>query len=580
MSDDRHIESDFIDRLYAVAMEPERFTELVEVWQTRLNHALAKGEFAAEAEIAHLDTHIGRAEMLLKMADDRNDHLPHPIADRMEAEPHPMLAVDADGIIRAQNNAARLAFNIIEDQSVSDLPFDRETKSAISEFGVSMRDRNEPSRLLRGFRDDQDRSVLLSLAETQTASSRRLTLVRLVDFTWPDAMTPLVREAFDLTSAEVEVLRLFAEGHSPAEIAEIRSASLPTVRTQIRMIYEKTDTRNQAELIRMAVGLGSLDKARGGAGGPEVFSAPAVSDAPYPRPEDRRLLELPDGRIMDYSVFGDAEGRGGVCLFLHMEFFGDAWPAEGVRRAVELGVKIVAPLRPYYGRSDAGQMRRIGPEQLAKDTVHLLDHLEIERVVPVFQMAGGLTAAELARLFPKRLAGLVPVAPLFPMGQPEDDNRLTVFHNYLSSITHRHPRLLDFMTRSGFAYLRRVGIRRFLQTFARERQADLDLVENDATFAIMARGAEICGGHGHHAFANDYHSIPPHAERSFLTLDRPIIAVVGDGVVERRNRRLENLIEQHPRARQINAKNAAHYLHFSHSELMAEAVAEVWVAMR
>lgn len=576
MSDDRHIESDFIDRLYAVAMEPERFTELVEVWQTRLNHALAKGEFAAEAEIAHLDTHIGRAEMLLKMADDRNEHLPHPIADRMEAEPHPMLAVDAEGIIRAQNNAARLAFKMMEDQSISDLPFDSETKNAISKFGESDRARNKPSLLMRGYREDQDRSVLLSLAETETASSRRLTLVRLVDFTWPDAITPLVREAFDLTSAEIEVLRLFAEGHSPAEIAGLRSASLPTVRTQIRMIYDKTDTRNQAELIRMAVGLGSLDKARGGTGGPEIFSAPDVSDAPFPRPEDRRLLELPDGRILDYSVFGDPEGEGGVCLFLHMEFFADAWPAEGVRRASELGVKIVAPLRPYYGRSDAGSQSRIGPAQLAQDTVNLLDHLGIEQVVPVFQMAGGLTAAELARLYPERLAGLVPVAPMFPMGQPEDDNRLTVFHNYLASITHRHPRLLDFMTRSGFAYLRRVGIRRFLQTFAKERQADLDLVENDATFAIMARGAELCGGHGHHAFANDYHSIPPYAERSFLSLDRPFIAVVGDGVVERRNRRLDDLIARHSRSRRILAENAAHYLHFSHSALMAEAVAQAW----
>lgn len=578
MSDDRHIESDFIDRLYAVAMEPERFTELVEVWQNRLNHALAKGEFADETEIAHLEAHIGRAEMLLKMADDRNEHLPRPIADRMEAEPHPMLAVDADGIIRAQNNAARLSFNVIEDRPISDLPFDRETKKAISEFGGSTKDRSEPSRLLRGFREDQERSVLLSLAETETASSRCLTLIRLVDFTWPEAMTPLVREAFDLTSAEIEVLRLFAEGHSPAEIAELRSASLPTVRTQIRMIYEKTDTRNQAELIRMAVGLGSLDKARGGAGGPEIFSAPDISDAPFPRPEDRRLLELPDGRIMDYSVFGDAEGKGGVCLFLHMEFFADAWPAEGVRRAMELGVKIVAPLRPFYGRSDAGSQNRIGPAQLAQDIVHLLDYLAIGRVVPVFQMAGGLTAAELARLYPERLAGLVPVAPMFPMGHPEDDNRLTVFHNYLSSIMHRHPRLLDFMTRSGFAYLRRVGIKRFLQTFAKERQADLDLVENDATFAMMARGAELCAGHGHHAFANDYHSIPPHAEKSFLSLDRPVIAVVGDGVLARRNRRLDVLIQQHPRAHRVDAQNAAHYLHFSHSALMAEAVAKAWEA--
>lgn len=63
----------------------------------------------------------------------------------------------------------------------------------------------------------------------------------------------VVAETFGLTPAEARVAVLLANGLNAEQIAAERSASLLTVRTQIRSILAKTGVRRQPELVRMLV---------------------------------------------------------------------------------------------------------------------------------------------------------------------------------------------------------------------------------------------------------------------------------------------------------------------------------------
>jgi DNA-binding CsgD family transcriptional regulator len=53
----------------------------------------------------------------------------------------------------------------------------------------------------------------------------------------------------DITLTERLTLHLLCRGHRPQEIARLRTVEVSTVRSQLRRLYEKTDTRGMLELV-------------------------------------------------------------------------------------------------------------------------------------------------------------------------------------------------------------------------------------------------------------------------------------------------------------------------------------------
>lgn len=56
---------------------------------------------------------------------------------------------------------------------------------------------------------------------------------------------------FSLTEAEGVVAQLLAEGKSVSEVSTIRQRSPHTVKSQVKSILQKTNTRRQSELIHL-----------------------------------------------------------------------------------------------------------------------------------------------------------------------------------------------------------------------------------------------------------------------------------------------------------------------------------------
>lgn len=62
---------------------------------------------------------------------------------------------------------------------------------------------------------------------------------------------PLLRRMYRLTQTEAEIASRIARGADVRHIAEELSVSIPTVRTHLQHLYDKTGTHRQAELIRL-----------------------------------------------------------------------------------------------------------------------------------------------------------------------------------------------------------------------------------------------------------------------------------------------------------------------------------------
>jgi DNA-binding CsgD family transcriptional regulator/PAS domain-containing protein len=71
----------------------------------------------------------------------------------------------------------------------------------------------------------------------------------------PMLAAPALQQLFALTVAEADVALALAAGRRSEDIAAARAVSLPTVRTQIRQILEKTGVRHLRDLMRLLAGL-------------------------------------------------------------------------------------------------------------------------------------------------------------------------------------------------------------------------------------------------------------------------------------------------------------------------------------
>jgi DNA-binding CsgD family transcriptional regulator len=75
----------------------------------------------------------------------------------------------------------------------------------------------------------------------------------------PVTTTEVLESLYSLTHAEAELVRLLSEGRSLEEVASARGVTMNTVRSQLKQVFSKTDTKRQGELVRLVLtGVSSL----------------------------------------------------------------------------------------------------------------------------------------------------------------------------------------------------------------------------------------------------------------------------------------------------------------------------------
>jgi DNA-binding CsgD family transcriptional regulator len=67
------------------------------------------------------------------------------------------------------------------------------------------------------------------------------------------SMTEVLQGLYSLTQAEAELVGLLAQGLSLEEAAQRRGVTMNTVRSQLKQVFTKTDTRRQGQLVRVVL---------------------------------------------------------------------------------------------------------------------------------------------------------------------------------------------------------------------------------------------------------------------------------------------------------------------------------------
>ena len=114
---------------------------------------------------------------------------------------------------------------------------------------------------------------------------------------------------------------------------------------------------------------------------------------------------------MAYMDVAPAQPNGRTVVLLHGRNFPSSYWAPVIKTLGEAGYRVVVPDQIGFGKSSKPQ-GELHFDTLARNTIALLDHLQIARADIVAHSLGGMLGVRLARAFPDRINRLVLTAPI------------------------------------------------------------------------------------------------------------------------------------------------------------------------
>jgi pimeloyl-ACP methyl ester carboxylesterase/DNA-binding CsgD family transcriptional regulator len=326
-------------------------------------------------------------------------------------------------------------------------------------------------------------SVLINRIDPSiTDGTDNLYLLSIVDFGFDEKMMDLFRAAYGLTPAESRVAVLLASGLRLADIAIERRVSVETVRTQVKIIKNKTAVRDLPGLVRLMCGFSA---SRFGPAGPPGEAGRTPSAAPM---KTRRQILLGDGRRLDFLEQGAAGGRA-VILFHNLPY-GAELCADALRQAHADGLRVIAPFRPGMGGTDS--VATIGTDELldaaSEDCRQLMQHLGIRSAVLVSHAAGAPFALRFARLHPERVERLIAVSKP-PAWKPEWIADLPQRQRFVVRLARHFPQMLPVVAWAMIACLESRHANEFVRHGCKDGRADARAVESQETIDLIAKGS-------------------------------------------------------------------------------------------
>lgn len=313
--------------------------------------------------------------------------------------------------------------------------------------------------------------------------------IRTLDLGWSDETSIQLKQAFDMTDAEVEVGRQFFQLCDLGEVAQQRGVSLHTVRTQMKTIQSKTGAGSQADLVRLFAMVASrqLLKNKG-----------LVST--WRDPLDReRIIVTPEGRKLAWTWMGDPKGT--PVIFLRGMAMGYLLPERSEELLAKAGIKLLIPSRPGYGNSS------LHPDLPVLEDNRQLLHLFMQEMGLKGGVAVGLSDGIIPILaeqdqHPDSFAAIVSVGFNGCLNRAAFRN-LPVPQATLLRLARRAPKLLELIAKLGFRLMQQHGLDWYLERAHAATPLDLQTCRDPETATLVRDACAHLAVQGTQTFVRD-----------------------------------------------------------------------------
>lgn len=393
--------------------------------------------------------------------------------DYVSAQIVPTVIVDLTGHIISANTLFSGAFKGVISNAESDKPFSfaRHSLSAMLRKNTPQKDS-----LIELQIADQTAFFLAERVELWTEKAHLpdvyISLKQLSPIV-TDSVTALLAEKFSLTDAEVRIVSDLVEHTNIEAIAEKRSRSIRTIRTQLSHIYQKVGVTTQIELFALVSTLALLVRApewrneRGDQAGLELYH-----------------IDVSGGRL-SYHAFGP---RNGMPVLLLNNSFRPSLTTKLRGAFSNARCRVIIPIKP--GSAETTPVSKsASPSEIATSYVALLDYLKIKKCSVLGLHSAGINALALARLAPDRINKIVLSDTGVPyqnradiMARPASTRRTMLPARYAPMILHAPHKIVSSVFHKSLE-----GEQRIVEYFFTDSPADARLCQTDKKFYELTR---------------------------------------------------------------------------------------------
>ncbi|MEO1662927.1 MAG: alpha/beta hydrolase [Pseudomonadota bacterium] len=400
--------AEVIDAVYEGALEPGEYIQLFEAWDRFFLDPATQREDDSDRQLprgAELESHFRRAARIFEQTLQTETNGLQAVIDEMK---YAAFGIDGSGAIVLHNQSAQNLFLDRGVKSLFDYVINADAETRLKAFLRDHQVKNTVSDLqlcLTGEHPKTKQNLVFVIEPVADEESSALALVKTSSVSWNDENERLLKSAFGFTQAEIEITKSMVNGYSLSDITEQRGRSLSTIRTQIKMMLQKTGLGSQKELLRLVTSICFiLDERASDSADREVDIQSSSSSL--------KSIELKNGRSLPYVVTGTQNGT--PVLFLQPTTRPDFTQRLQAAFAAQ-NLKVISPVRPgSWGTSPLSKGE--GFDQQIDDYAMLIERLGLDIRTIVGYCSGGIYAAKLAA----RLGSRVKRVCLIDTGAPLD----------------------------------------------------------------------------------------------------------------------------------------------------------------
>jgi len=546
-----------IERTYAATLNPEQLDAFEDCWEAYV-----------DSQVGATDKNLNpfEIERHIKLALDIIERVDHSRTSDFDArkivnqDSGLRLVIDDLGAIVAANQDAH---DVTQgSRNISNLDMDFEGKSRIQAW-ISDTERNDRNSHLfvHAYLAKPERKVCLFLTqvdfESQEDPARRFFLVTKVDLKVGPEVLPSIRSTYGLSAAEADITMRLANGETPKEISTARQSSIHTVRTQIKQVLQKTDSRNISDMVRIFTGISArFESVR-----------PNEQQAMVQKRRSDGLLRkggftLSDGRFMEYLEQGHPNGR--PVLLIHSLITDVGLSQDCAKQAALNGLRFITLIRAGYGDSDPNPASNLDQmlDQAVDDMRAFCRHLGIDRATLVSGW-GGCFAQRFAIRYPDMVEGILQLRIVPVWYDSYVLSSRPRYRNIVKTSIHM-PQVVPYLAGLGKVLIDTGREQVFASGVNRGRPVDLKALKDEDIFQTVARGYRVIVKQGVATFAEDLKTVHTDWESDAKQLIVPVTILVEPEYLDAPKAMFDRYMQIVPQARLKHIEGAGEYLYMTH----------------